>query len=556
MIAATCRRRWVVLLVVFVSLPYSDSFSSFGPILKSSSVGIGTRHSPLKVQKDDSILVVVSPPGGIGEVTAVKAATMGAMVKWLVVSPPPLDDRTSGDVVAPSLSNQLVLSQRAMDEIAAAGGTVEIARSDALSVLLPKDDPNSALSAVEAWCQNAGRLVCTDDTADATKRKKQNREEEDRQVTWKNAIKVAAKQAAKSMDGIRLAVLSSEDEIVKAGESSDSPSDPLKRVVDSLLGTGKVEIPNSMVDALESGGDGGTNLFLRYGQLFGIPESSPDFSPLVGGPKKSPEFCEEYMMRSVRIDPTYSVSGNLMLSKDTTRSSRLAVGEAAALMVLENVDIQPGLDVSLSSLRGKEPVPRTFWNDEFTRVLSLLASGQGSQLFSAEFGIVNNLPRFADWLATKWAPTVLRTFEIASIRVGGRPVYVTQPNSETVEIIWQQLVNFESAVVGKMTIEVTENSLVAWRGAGDLSKGFGDVSRTPLPGEDVLVRRLAEAASQAIEKGLATKVGFSKFLEELRRLSIIDFARIFLPNARLFVLFVLVDSGIRSCFRFDSIGYV
>jgi hypothetical protein len=29
---------------------------------------------------------------------------------------------------------------------------------------------------------------------------------------------------------------------------------------------------------------------------------------------------------------------------------------------------------------------------------------------------------------------------------------------------------------------------------------------TPLPGEDILVRRLADAAAQAVEKGLAVKV--------------------------------------------------
>jgi hypothetical protein len=57
-----------------------------------------------------------------------------------------------------------------------------------------------------------------------------------------------------------------------------------------------------------------------------------------------------------------------------------------------------------------------------------------------------------------------------------------------------------------MRIEVNEDGMVASRGAGDASRGFGKVSMKPLPGEDILVRRLADAAAQAVEKGLAVKV--------------------------------------------------
>jgi hypothetical protein len=75
-----------------------------------------------------------------------------------------------------------------------------------------------------------------------------------------------------------------------------------------------------------------------------------------------------------------------------------------------------------------------------------------------------------------------------------------------VEVVWQQLVDFESVTVGKMVIKVGDTGLVAVRGAGDASKGFGTVTRRPLAGEDVLVRRLADAVAQAMEKGLANKV--------------------------------------------------
>ncbi len=40
---------------------------------------------------------------------------------------------------------------------------------------------------------------------------------------------------------------------------------------------------------------------------------------------------------------------------------------------------------------------------------------------------------------------------------------------------------------------------MAARGEGDKAKGFGKLSQVPLPGEDFLMRRLGDAASQAIE---------------------------------------------------------
>jgi hypothetical protein len=85
-------------------------------------------------------------------------------------------------------------------------------------------------------------------------------------------------------------------------------------------------------------------------------------------------------------------------------------------------------------------------------------------------------------------------------------VYASRVGENGVEIVWQRLVDFSSVTVGKMFITVSDTGLVATRGAGDSSKGFGTVSRKPLSGEDVLVRRLADAVAQATEKGLARKV--------------------------------------------------
>merc|ERR1712194_463440 len=73
--------------------------------------------------------------------------------------------------------------------------------------------------------------------------------------------------------------------------------------------------------------------------------------------------------------------------------------------------------------------------------------------------------------------------------------------------------DFDSVVVGTMILQVTENGITATRGPGDALKGYGSISTMPLNGEDVLVRRLAEAASQAIEKGLAKKIPRKKSMK-------------------------------------------
>lgn len=207
-------------------------------------------------------------------------------------------------------------------------------------------------------------------------------------------------------------------------------------------------------------------------------------------------------MRGVRVDPTLSVSGNSMM-ESSSRSSRLAVGEAAALMLMDQVPTAAD-DICITSLRGSTVVTDKVWKDEFGRAQAMMEDGRAAQLFSTSFAGVPDVERLADWIATKWAPAVMRTYDIAAIRTGARPVYANRAGRGTVEILWQQLQDdFDSVTAGKMIIEVTETSMTATRGSGDPTKGFGQISRNPLQGESVLVRRLADAASQAIEKGLA-----------------------------------------------------
>lgn len=414
--------------------------------------------------------------------TAVQAATLGSSVRWFVVG---------------NNKNKMDISQTTLDSIAQAGGSLEVAGSDVDSCLLDASDSQSSLPALDAWSnQNMDALVCTLDGTESTPSKKKADPKDDPILMWKNAIKVAARQAAQNIPGTKIAILSA-DEDDGDDDSDESEGGGLGNLVGSLFGS-KLSIPSSLDSAM------GTTLKVRHGQIFGIPESSPDFSALVGGPKLQPDLCEEYSMRTIRVDPTLSVSGNRMMGT-TTRSSRLAVGEAAALMSMNKVPTKDGLDVCVSSQLGTDPPSLDDWTVEFERVLSRLESGQAAQLFEYEFASVPDTERLTDWLTTKWAPAVLRTYDIAAIRTGARPVFAVNIGNDTLEIVWQELVNFETLTVGKMLIQVKENGLVATRVAGDATKGYGSVSTKPLAGEDILVRRLAEAATQAIEKGLAKK---------------------------------------------------
>ena len=226
----------------------------------------------------------------------------------------------------------------------------------------------------------------------------------------------------------------------------------------------------------------------------------------MGGPRREPVLREMYTMRSIRIDPTISVSGNVIAGGSKT--NRVAIGAVASRLGMGKINVpkKSGIDVSLSSFAGTETPTEAEWSKEFSRVMELISSPSGgANLFSAEFSSVPSTKRLAEWIATKWAPAILRSYDIAGTRVGARPVYAVQTDDNTVEIVWQELVNFNSVTSGRMIIKIEETGITATRGPGNAADGFGRISMKPLSGEDILVRRLADAASQAIEKGLATK---------------------------------------------------
>lgn len=193
-------------------------------------------------------VVVVSPPGGVGEVTAVKAATLGSNVKWFVVS---------SDSAKASQSVQL--NNDALVEMKEAGGSVEIAGATAQAIL-GEDD---ALQAASTWCRagDAGLVTCLDGT-DAVVR-----DIEDKQnptTVWQNAIKVVAKEAASGVSGRKMCILSKDD----SDDEDDEEQNDGGFLGGLLGGNDQKPIPASLSSAINA------DTKLRHGQLFGIPESS------------------------------------------------------------------------------------------------------------------------------------------------------------------------------------------------------------------------------------------------------------------------------------------
>ncbi len=434
-----------------------------------------------------SSIVVISPPGGVGEVAAVKAACRGSSVRWFVIS----SGDNGKDQKSSTTSSVVTLAPQTFKDIAAVSGSLELAGAAVEELIVGGE----ALAAFSQWCGTGNDgLICTYDGA---------KDNED----YEAALRLAANEASSAIKGPRVAVLAAEKDLASTKGSSLSSSSlssstesggGLGKVVGSLFGGGS-KVPPTLTEALAR--SGGEVCVVRHGQLFGLPESSPDFSPLVGGPRRDPIITDEYTMRAVRVDP-FVFSGNVMASS-SSKTCRHCVGEAAALFATGQLPIlkQP---VSISSQAGTDEWTLEQWEQEMERVKELVASGKASVLFEQDM-IVDDTERLADWLATKWAPAVMRTYDIAAIRIGARPVYASRGGDGLVEITWQELINFDSVKVGAMILQVTNEGITATRGPGDIAQGFGTVSELPLPGEDVLVRRLAEAAAQAIEKGLAKK---------------------------------------------------
>ncbi|KAL7428051.1 hypothetical protein ACHAXH_003897 [Discostella pseudostelligera] len=596
--------KFLLIAIVFASISSSsDAFSTRRPLTTTTSTIITKAKAtasaqllqsrlslpPLLATSSSSnvdVVVVISPPGGIGEMTSIEAARLGGSVKWFVVSPPSTTTTTTTAAASASSESSSVkqvvsLTSDTLTAIQSSGGSLELAGASADSLLqqqIPDNNngrstsssSNSALTAMAAWCANSKCIISTYDNGSSMNNKDNEIMMEETMI--RAAIRLATKEAVGNMQPTTASTTSNGgskknviailptgvEEVVESMASSDNNNNKGEASgggglfgID-LFGGKKDEplVPTTLMNA-------GGSIVIRYGELFGAPESSPESSPFMGGPKRDPIVRDMYTQRSVRVDPTIFSSTSSSSSSSsgggmTFKSNRLAVAEAVSRLGMGKIESigkddtrTTTLDVSLSSFAGTEKPTDDEWNAEFGRVVTEMkmspssssVSGGGvtqqqpRRLFRAEFASVPSTKRLAEWIATKWAPAVLRSYDIAGIRVGARPVYALLQSSSSssssstvtnvdgkedvyaVEIVWQELVNFNSVTSGKMIIEVGESGMMAWRGAGDASKGFGSISASPLPGEDILVRRLADAASQAIEKGLAAKPQSAKKAE-------------------------------------------
>ena len=586
--------------ILLVPMVHSFSMiSSFRHISRLSSTTSDTVTTTATTTASKSNVVIVSPPGGIGEVTAVKVAQQGYHVKWLVIrNSIPNDSSNTNSYnsrmpTSPSEESVVSLSQEILNDIQNVGGSLQFAGADTVNLLSTDSSStssssgttSSSLQAITTWCNVADAVICTIDgvegnmlpnKSDSKKRQPENDNDTTLRNEWKNAIYLATRAVAtKSIAATKIAILSASeqenDNDINNNDNNRNNNGLLSPLTNLFNGgtsssssgnsNNNMNVPTSLTESLMTSSSNDTNnniIKLRHGQvLFGLAETSKEFTPFLNGPRKVPELCSEYSNRNIRIDPTFNVNSgtNMFLVSssssssssntattniDTTmssRTSRHAMGDAVVTilnMMQENHNSAPLwptkegtlMDVCVTSQPGTDIVTPEEWKNEFQRVISVLSSSgdgtssastnamNGIPLFNVEFGSVPNIDRFTDWMTTKWAPAILRTYDIAAIRTGPRPVYANRIRNEdsssdsgTLEIVWQQLINFEPVIIGRMMIEITNTNMKASRiieAAGSSTTNRNNMMS--LAGEDILVRRLAEAASQAIEKGLATKV--------------------------------------------------
>lgn len=262
------------LLAVAISISSTHAFapsSSSGAATASIRSSSASSASSLNMAAASS-LVVVSPPGGIGEVTVVKAASMGSAVKWFVVSSK-----------SAKQSQSIALSQDALATIKAAGGSVALAGADAEALL----DEADALAAVKTWCAAASdsagpieSLVCCMDGAEDENVVNEFEETRNPTVVWQNAVKLAAKEAASAgVSGRKVAIMSADEDDDEDDDDSDDDDGGGGGLLGGLLGGGeaRIKIPSSLSSAMKA------DTKLRHGTLFGIPESNVRFV--------APPFC-------------------------------------------------------------------------------------------------------------------------------------------------------------------------------------------------------------------------------------------------------------------------
>ena len=216
-------------------------------------------------------VIVVSPSGGIGEITATKLAREGNTVRWFVVDP-----STS--------SKKITFPKETWDCIKANEGELDIAGGDASSILLPESNPESIVENVEQWCSmnalasaggNVDAVVVSLDAGDEAE------EDENVENEVANAVKrvtqMTCSRLAPSVKRIEVvpAPILTEDGSSKTSGDEGSLTNWLSKPL-SLFGGKSITLREAMSISSSPAEDVNV-LTLRHCTLFGTPESSVSF---------------------------------------------------------------------------------------------------------------------------------------------------------------------------------------------------------------------------------------------------------------------------------------
>lgn len=188
-------------------------------------------------------------------------------------------------------NKQIALTTETLNAISNSGGSMDFAGSSAddLCNLENESTTNSALSAMSSWLQeskgdsNEYSVICTYDGALQEKQRvaqfKSPEELElsiDEEEMIKSGIRLAARKVIQTIERCdsKIGLLAANEENVMMGEHDDANENG--GVVGGLIGDlfggnkNKLNIPSTLYDAL----GGKLTTVVRYGELFGAPESS------------------------------------------------------------------------------------------------------------------------------------------------------------------------------------------------------------------------------------------------------------------------------------------
>lgn len=470
--------------------------------IKSSSLYVSTNDNKETTNNKKNI-VVISPPGGIGQISAIESVKLGANVYWFIVSSP----STANENV--KLSSSVYNNYK--DSIQIAGSTYENAANQ------------RSVDSILSWCENKeiDGLICTMDGIET--------KDIDEYNTWCSSIRGITQQMS-AFTSTKVAITSLDDKLLGSKKSK------LSGIVNLFKG--------GDADSLEEAiGDNENTVVLYHGDLFGVPDSSADASPFEGGPRRDPIVRDEYTMRLIRLDsiPVFDAEEDnseydddveelvTNLLKSLPRTSRLSIGEASAayLVSSDSSSKQQRQELLLSSTRGLYPLSMQDWNNEFAKVITTTTATTPSKdqggVYSIQFGSIPSAKRLFDWLETKWAPAILRSYDIAGIRVGVRPVSTKRTSENQLDILFQTLdtKTYQSTNIGKLLIMLQEDQTTIVVKREIIDRDFLEQSSKKrkkkylFQGEDVLLRSLEDASNQAIDKKLATKAVVEKVEEEV-----------------------------------------